>query len=52
MLKRRYEMLLPLKYNDGKAIPADLLSQTREELLAHFGAISARPGVVQGDVDS
>jgi hypothetical protein len=41
-------MLLPLKHNDGQPIPGEKLSQTREELLAHFGAISAQPGVIQG----
>ncbi len=48
MLRRRYEILLPLQYNDGGAIAVDDLNQTREELLAHFGGISIQPGTISG----
>jgi hypothetical protein len=48
MRKSRYEMLLPLKYNDGQSIPFEKHSETREELLARFGAISSQPGVIHG----
>ncbi len=48
MLRRRYEILLPLQYNDGSAVPGDDLNQTREELLAHFGGISIQPGTIAG----
>ena len=48
MRKRRYEMLLPLKYNDGRPIEDEKIYQTREELLGRFDAISFLPGLVQG----
>jgi hypothetical protein len=48
MQKRRYEMLLPLKYNDGRAVEEEKIYQTREELIAQFAAVSFQPGVVQG----
>lgn len=48
MRKRRYEILLPLKYNDGRPIPRELLDDTREELVNQFGALSFQPNAVQG----
>jgi hypothetical protein len=48
MLRRRYEILLPLQYNDGTPIPIEDLNHTREELLAHFGGISVQPGTISG----
>jgi hypothetical protein len=48
MQKKRYEMLLPLKYNDGRSVEDEKLYQTREELIARFDAVSFLPGVVQG----
>ena len=40
MLKRRYEILLPLKFNDGRPVPAELFYETREDLLARFEGLS------------
>ena len=48
MRKKRYETLLPLKFNDGQPVPEDLFEQTREELVAQFGAICVQPNVVRG----
>jgi len=48
MRKRRYEMLLPLRYNDGRPIEDEKIYQTREELIARFDAISFMPGSVHG----
>jgi hypothetical protein len=48
MRKRRYETLLPLKYNDGRTIDEDLFEQTREELVARFGGLCVQPSVVRG----
>ncbi len=48
MQKRRYEMLLPLRYNDGRAVEDEKIYQTREELVARFDAVALQPGVVQG----
>ena len=48
MRKKRYETLLPLKYNDGRPVSDELFEQTREELVAQFGAICLQPNVVRG----
>src|SRR5438552_4075179 len=48
MLKRRYEILLPLTFNDGRAVPGEALEQTREELIAGFGGVTLVPGSAQG----
>ena len=37
---KKYEIYLPLKYNDGKDIEAEKLKQVREELIAVFGALT------------
>ena len=37
---RRYEILLPLKFNDGRPIPDELIGTTLLELRTRFGAIS------------
>jgi len=36
----RYEILLPLQFNDGRPVPDALLSQTLRELRGQFGAAS------------
>ncbi len=36
----RYEILLPLKYNDGSPIEAEKFQATRRELVAQFGALT------------
>jgi hypothetical protein len=48
MRKRRYEILLPLKYNDGEPIPAEVLYQTREDLLARFDGVNFLPHPILG----
>lgn len=48
MQKRRYEILLPLKHNDGSAIAGEVFEQTREELILQFGALSLLPDSVRG----
>jgi hypothetical protein len=40
MRKRRYEILLPVRHNDGRLVSWELLEQTREELVARFGGIT------------
>jgi hypothetical protein len=37
---RKYEIYLPLKYNDGREIEVDKIKQIREELIAVFGALT------------
>lgn len=48
MQKRRYEMLLPLRYNDGRPMEDEKFHETREDLIARFDAVSFLPGSVQG----
>ena len=37
---KKYEIYLPLKYNDGRTIEAEKIKQIREELIAVFGALT------------
>ena len=46
MLKRRFEILLPLRHNDGRLVSDDKLNQTREELVERFDGISVQPQAV------
>jgi hypothetical protein len=48
MLKRRYEILLPLKHNDGRPVSDEKLNQTREELVDQFEAVSVQPQSILG----
>ena len=48
MQKRRYEMLLPLTFNDGRAVPEDRFYQTRIDLIAHFGSLTLEPSHIRG----
>jgi hypothetical protein len=45
---RRYEILVPLVFNDGTPVPETLLAQTFAELRAHFGAASWETQVLRG----
>src|SRR6266478_3342372 len=48
MLRRRYEILLPLKHNDGRPVSDETLNQTREELVEQFDGISLQPQSILG----
>jgi hypothetical protein len=48
MRKRRFEILLPLRFNDGRPVGDDLLNQTREELLARFEGLTVHPRSLLG----
>ncbi len=37
---KKYEIYLPLKYNDGQEIEPEKLKQIRQQLIAVFGAIT------------
>jgi hypothetical protein len=37
---RRYDVYLPLAYNDGKPIPNERFTQVEGRLLAHFGGVT------------
>lgn len=48
MRRRRCEILLPLKHNDGSAIATEAFEQTREELVSRFGAVTISPHTFLG----
>lgn len=45
---RRYEILLPLRFNDGSSVPPDLLVTTLLELRTRFGAVSQETQRIRG----
>jgi hypothetical protein len=45
---RRYEILLPLKFNDGQPVPWTLIGDTLVELRRHFGAVSWETQIIHG----
>ena len=45
---RRYEVLLPLQYNDGREVPRELLAEASQEIAKHFGADSYETQKVEG----
>ncbi len=44
----RFEILLPLFYNDGRQIEPDKFAATDDELVNHFGATSTDTVTVRG----
>lgn len=45
---RRFEVLLPLQFNDGSDIPAELLADAVLEIVSHFGAASYETQNIEG----
>src|ERR1041385_2050737 len=45
---RRYEILLPRKFNDEQPVPDILIQQTLRELEQRFGAVSWETQIIQG----
>src|SRR5438309_531426 len=45
---RRFEVLLPLQFNDGRDVPAEWLADAVFELVRHFGAASHETQRVEG----
>lgn len=45
---KRYEILLPTRYNDGLAVEEERFAQTRRDLVAEFGAVTWCPERLQG----
>jgi len=45
---RRFEVLLPLRFNDGRALPDEWLADAVLELVNHFGAASYETQKVEG----
>lgn len=45
---RRYEILLPSQFNDGRSIPRELIAETLLELEQRLGAVSCETQVIHG----
>jgi hypothetical protein len=45
---RRFEILLPLRFNDGQSVPNELIGLTLLELEQRFGAVSSEIQSIQG----
>ena len=45
---RRFEVLLPLQFNDGREVPPDRLAEAVLEVVDHFGAVSYETQKVEG----
>ena len=45
---RRYEILLPLRFNDQQLVPDELRADTVLELRTRFGAVSADTQIIRG----
>lgn len=48
MPSERYEILLPLKYNDGTPVEPEKFQQTRRELVQRFGALTMEVQPISG----
>lgn len=45
---RRYEILLPLRFNDGELVPDEFVGEALLELQEKFGAVSWETQVIRG----
>lgn len=45
---RRFEILRPLRFNDGQPVPDELIGVTVLELRGQFGAVSAETQTIRG----
>jgi hypothetical protein len=45
---RRYEVLLPLQFNDGRPVPGDWVAEAVLEIVDFFGAVSYETQKVEG----
>ena len=45
---RRFEILLPLRFNDGQPVPGELFADTIIQLREQFGAVSAETQTIRG----
>lgn len=45
---RRYEVLLPLQFNDGRPVPPEWIADAVLEIVNHFGAASYETQKVEG----
>ena len=49
---RRFEILLPQRFNDGRPVPDELIADTLLELEKRFGAVSSETQTIRGFVAS
>jgi hypothetical protein len=47
-LQRRFELLLPQRFNDGSAVPDELVAATILDLREQFGALSSETQIIRG----
>lgn len=47
-LQRRFEILLPLRFNDGQPVADELIAETLLELEREFGAVSSESQSIHG----
>ena len=45
---RRFEILLPLRFNDGQPVPNDLIVDSLLEVRQQFGAVSSETQTIHG----
>ena len=45
---RRFEVLLPLQFNDGREVPTEWLAEAALEIVGHFGAASYETQKLEG----
>ena len=45
---RRFEILLPLRFNDGRPVPDELIAETLLELRVQFGAVLCETQTIRG----
>ena len=45
---RRYEVLLPVRFNDGNDIPEELLAEAVNEIVEQFNAVTFHRETVEG----
>ena len=45
---RRFEILLPRRFNDGRTVPDELIADTLLELEERFGAVSSETQSIRG----
>jgi hypothetical protein len=48
VLFRRFEILLPRRFNDGQPVPDELIADTLLELEDRFGAVSSETQTIRG----
>jgi hypothetical protein len=45
---RRYEVLVPIRFNDGVEVPDELVGDTLLELRKRFGSVSLETQIIRG----